>query len=122
MSAHTKNSNIQVTRREKESNFDDEVFEVEVDSTTAPSPEAVQAKLSLVAHYILLWVLTVNRDVTLDEILVRADICKNTWQKYARELSREGWLIRRNYGGNGRGRWRHSRVFLRVPIKDHLSS
>jgi len=112
----------QSKRRQQEPSIDDAIFEVEAADTAAPSLEAVQANLSLVAHYILLWVQAVNRSVTLDEILGRAGICKNTWQKYARELVREGWLIRRNYGGMGRGKWRHSRVFLRQPLKDHLSS
>lgn len=102
-------------------NTDDEDFELEGGLTSAPSVEAVDADLSRHAHHILLIVQTLNRNISKKEIMRRAKIGESTWKSSTRELAREGWLIRINRGGGGRGKWIHIRTFLRTPRKDPLS-
>jgi hypothetical protein len=116
-------SSILTVSSMKDFKFEDEDmgFEVERASTAAPSIEAVEADLSRHAHHILLIVLTLNRTITKVEIMRRAKIGETTWKKSTKELESKGWLIRRNHGGGGRGVWRHSRTFLRIPRRDPLA-
>ncbi|MDD5395480.1 MAG: hypothetical protein PHE17_20850 [Thiothrix sp.] len=101
-------------------------FEVEPPTDVLASlPPAVllpETDLSASARAILVYAFSSPKKPSKALLMALAGVGSDTtWQKICRELEAKGWLIRRNHGSGGRGKWKHERCFCRIPRKNPLA-
>jgi len=102
---------------------DIDLFEVEppVDILAAIPPRVLSDDMGASARLILLLAFSLKEKPSKGLLMRLAGINSDkTWQKVCREMEHRGWLIRKNHGSAGRGKWRHERTFLRKPIENPL--